>query len=831
LTLTLTTAPMMEQDSSAATSRVFISYSHDSPEHQQRVLALANQLRKDGVEAWLDQYVQDPKEGWIRWMRSQVQQANRVLLVFSEAYQRRFQGNEEEVRGLGATFEGIIVTQALYESAGHNEKFRPVVFREGDERFIPAELRCFNCYRVDTPEHYEALLRWLLQAPQNVAPHVLPKRDLPPHPAPELFPPTPDGASVGGTARHQLACATSATHIVSSHWYVPRIEKEAEITSILHGDSDSRVCILVGPSGFGKTALAASLFDGYEGTKIWLNATDPVVDLLHEPDADFVVIDSIEDLYADICSNSFVATRSCPLFWMTQAKRAILVLTCRDSLANAILSMIGRSSFKRIVPLAGMTPEQGIEVLTRHTPDPMFISQLSTDQKRQLVANLHGCPLLLVISLDLLKSADSMPFLLDDLRHGNLESVRRRVFSEWFTRLEKECTSPIGLKLLYVICTVPFFGMSARASSHCLDVPQRDVEEALVPFLSRGLLSPANGLCDKTLVPHPLLKLAVRDKVPFPEDNAIRDRFYSYFKVPRNNPIDDFLTVADSWSSCVKAIMNSSAAHEVLIVYTRWWEECFADLGLPLNSCWIAASLKGLNTKTCGEICSIARALASVTPKSPVLAEAIWGAIYTEDNWSAADAVRAAGIHWNVFGNPAIRDSGANRLIMFVEDVFRYSRNGVSTLGLVLTRRVNMLEFPVAAALARLVFLNHAREACQLARRAIALRSETDLLDLTLLTALFESKSDLLESHLRDCWHRIIPGAEFLIFMEFLASRADASSFKLLVSTIQSLRPRPRVISNVNPNRALFPALYGGSKSLWDFILEGGTNGKWTWAT
>jgi len=95
---------MTEQDKStkppAATCRVFISYSHDSPEHRQRVLALANQLRRDGVEAWIDQYIQDPDEGWIRWMRSQVRQASRVLLVFTEVYQRRFEGDEEEGKGL-----------------------------------------------------------------------------------------------------------------------------------------------------------------------------------------------------------------------------------------------------------------------------------------------------------------------------------------------------------------------------------------------------------------------------------------------------------------------------------------------------------------------------------------------------------------------------------------------------------------------------------------------------------------------------------------------------------------------------------------------------------
>jgi hypothetical protein len=80
--------------------KVFISYSHDSVDHAKRVLALAEQLRTDGVEALIDQYVQDPDEGWIRWMRNQVGQASRVLLVFTESYQRRFEGNGGEVSRL-----------------------------------------------------------------------------------------------------------------------------------------------------------------------------------------------------------------------------------------------------------------------------------------------------------------------------------------------------------------------------------------------------------------------------------------------------------------------------------------------------------------------------------------------------------------------------------------------------------------------------------------------------------------------------------------------------------------------------------------------------------
>jgi len=202
---------MAEQDKSSnsptATCRVFISYSHDSTEHEQRVRALADQLRDDGIDARIDQYVQDPDEGWVKWMRTQVKEAEKALLVFTETYQRRFEGDEEEGKGLGATFEGVIVTQSLYESGGRNAKFRPVVFRDEDAQFIPVELRRFNRYRVDTPEHYQNLLRWLYEAPRIIPPRLGQKANLPPDPSLKLFasksdkPPVSAPASPPGSAQ------------------------------------------------------------------------------------------------------------------------------------------------------------------------------------------------------------------------------------------------------------------------------------------------------------------------------------------------------------------------------------------------------------------------------------------------------------------------------------------------------------------------------------------------------------------------------------------------------------------------------------------------------
>jgi TIR domain len=95
---------------------------------------------------------------------------------------------------LGVTFEAVVATQALYETGSRNAKFRPVVFREEDERFIPLELRRFNWYRVETPANYQALLRWLHEAPQIVAPDRPPP--LPPICLPPPAPPAPITADI-----------------------------------------------------------------------------------------------------------------------------------------------------------------------------------------------------------------------------------------------------------------------------------------------------------------------------------------------------------------------------------------------------------------------------------------------------------------------------------------------------------------------------------------------------------------------------------------------------------------------------------------------------------
>ena len=143
--------------------QVFISYSHDSPEHVDRVLALSNRLRAEGVDCRIDQYEQAPAEGWPLWCERQVEQSILVLVACTETYLRRFKGEETPQIGLGVSWEGHIIAQDLYDAQSSNTKFIPILFSKEDDQFVPKQLRSATRYKI--PDNYDQLYRRLTDQP------------------------------------------------------------------------------------------------------------------------------------------------------------------------------------------------------------------------------------------------------------------------------------------------------------------------------------------------------------------------------------------------------------------------------------------------------------------------------------------------------------------------------------------------------------------------------------------------------------------------------------------------------------------------------------------
>src|SRR5271166_3856561 len=164
----------------SAPPKVLISYSHDSPEHEQHVLELANHLRGDGIDCTIDQYVVVPPEGWPRWMDKQIRDSDFVVMVCTETYYQRVMGEEQPGKGLGVRWEGHLIYGEIYRAGTMNTKFIPVLFEGGDPSHIPAPARGTNHYFPRTTRGYEDLYRRLTNQPCAIKPELGKLRSLPP---------------------------------------------------------------------------------------------------------------------------------------------------------------------------------------------------------------------------------------------------------------------------------------------------------------------------------------------------------------------------------------------------------------------------------------------------------------------------------------------------------------------------------------------------------------------------------------------------------------------------------------------------------------------------
>lgn len=234
--------------SALAPIRVFLSYSWDSDVHKQRVLELAQRLRGDGVDAWMDRFTPFPEEGWPRWMQNELDRAAFVLVIATGRYAERFAGRAPSGTGLGATWEGAIITQDLYEAGARNEKFLPLIYSTSDADHIPKPLRAFTRFLVDTEEGYNALYRQITGQPEIVPVALGAVRDLAIGTGVPALPP------LATPAIHDHAVARS--NLPRLPFFFGREEELNRIADALAHESRTWGALIDGPGGIGKTALA-----------------------------------------------------------------------------------------------------------------------------------------------------------------------------------------------------------------------------------------------------------------------------------------------------------------------------------------------------------------------------------------------------------------------------------------------------------------------------------------------------------------------------------------------------------------------------------------------
>ncbi len=151
--------------------RVFISYAHESDQQREQVAVLARRLREEGVEAWIDQFVEDDPPYWPTWMPDQIEQADYVLCVVSRAYEERFESKERMERGRGVNWEGLMMTEAAYADLPRaHRKFIVIAFDPADLQHVPHVLLGAGRTAYLLYDYYHRLYRRITGQAQTVPP-------------------------------------------------------------------------------------------------------------------------------------------------------------------------------------------------------------------------------------------------------------------------------------------------------------------------------------------------------------------------------------------------------------------------------------------------------------------------------------------------------------------------------------------------------------------------------------------------------------------------------------------------------------------------------------
>jgi tetratricopeptide (TPR) repeat protein len=399
--------------------RVFFSYSWDSEVHKQRVLKLAQRLRKDGVDAWLDFFTMFPAEGWQRWMENEIEKARFVVVIATEKYEQRFAGKSPKGVGLGATWEGAIITTDLYETGGRNEKFVPAFFSKEDEPHIPKPLRPYTRFDVSEDTGYIDLYRLVTGQPKVVAAPLGKKRKL-------------SGGTKGATLP-ALDIPPIHEH-AAAHSNLPRLPygffgREDELKKIAHAlapDIRTWGVLIDGPGGIGKTALAIRSAEqtppGQFERIIFLSAKSQ--ELTPEGSkklTNFIVpayLDMLNELARQIDKSELTKVeekeRARMLQQALQTQRALLIFDNLESLStedrNSVFDFLGRlplackaivtsrrrsDTEARIIRLERLSQEAAIEFIAKLAEDRPLLQKTNQAERIALYTATGGNPLLI----------------------------------------------------------------------------------------------------------------------------------------------------------------------------------------------------------------------------------------------------------------------------------------------------------------------------------------------------------------------------------------------------------------------------------------------------
>ena len=149
--------------------RVFLSYSHEEPEHDQWVMGLGKLLRGNGVDAYLDKWDLIPGQDTAYFMESQIRDSDFVILICTPIY-----AEKSNIPRGGVGYEKNIISAEMLQTSDLRPKFIPVLRKGTFDSALPTYLGSKYAinFREDQNQHsgLDELLRAIYKQPHPEKP-------------------------------------------------------------------------------------------------------------------------------------------------------------------------------------------------------------------------------------------------------------------------------------------------------------------------------------------------------------------------------------------------------------------------------------------------------------------------------------------------------------------------------------------------------------------------------------------------------------------------------------------------------------------------------------
>ena len=144
--------------------RVFLSYSHEEPGHDQWVMDLGKLLRENGVDAYLDKWDLIPGQATTYFMESQIRDSDFVILICTPLY-----AEKSNIPSGGVGYEKNIISAEMLQANDLRPKFIPILRKGTFDNALPTYLG--SKYAIDFRENqnqscaFDELLRAIYKQP------------------------------------------------------------------------------------------------------------------------------------------------------------------------------------------------------------------------------------------------------------------------------------------------------------------------------------------------------------------------------------------------------------------------------------------------------------------------------------------------------------------------------------------------------------------------------------------------------------------------------------------------------------------------------------------